>query len=79
MSSCILLFLIYLFYLFLLSVFFVLSLLFCCTAVASVTENKFLVCVNIPGNKADSDSDVYDINIKNVGKKAYLSQQVKYL
>uniref|UniRef100_A0A673KU66 Spindle and kinetochore associated complex subunit 3 n=1 Tax=Sinocyclocheilus rhinocerous TaxID=307959 RepID=A0A673KU66_9TELE len=41
----------YLFY-FLLSVFFVLSLSFC-------YENKFLVCVNIPGNKAHSDSEIF--------------------
>ncbi len=40
--------------------FFVLSLTFCCTSwhsVASVMKKKFLVCVNIPGNKAHSDSD----------------------
>ncbi len=43
--------------LFLLSLFFVLSLSRYCTAVASVTKNKFIACVNIPGNKAHSDSD----------------------
>ncbi len=36
---------------------FVLSLSFFCTAVASATKTKILLCVNIVGNKAHSDSD----------------------
>ncbi len=30
-------------------------------------ENKFLVCVNIPGNKADSDSDSYSDHVAECG------------
>ncbi len=62
MSICILLFLIYLFFLILLYIICV----FCSVTVILLHcgnfchENKFLECVNIPGNKAHSDSDSFN-------------------
>ncbi len=65
---CILLFLIYLlFFILLFIISFLLLLFFHCHYVALWSfchENKFLVCVNIPGNKADSDSE--DIVLNNI-------------
>ncbi len=58
LSICILLLLIYLLFL----IIFIIC-VFCSVAVILLRcgsfchENKFLVCVNIPGNKAHSDSD----------------------
>ncbi len=53
---------------------FVLSLSFFCTEVASVTKTKILLCVNIVGNKAHSDSD--SENDKNTEGKHYFFYSV---